>query len=146
MRSWLVGFFLVSALTMNLQAQERLINPGPGTPERKAILDAVRPAVEQKLKGEVVFVVNEIRVYKNWAFVMADPQRKDGKRFDSVRLFGKETSQMMDGLGVTALLQRKGSQWVLFEHGLGATDLWYSSYCDDNVRKVPKEVLGVCPS
>ena len=25
-------------------------------------------------------------------------------------------------------------------------DLWYSSYCDDNVRKVPKEVLGVCPS
>jgi hypothetical protein len=146
MKDWVVACFLASALMMNVQAQERLISPGQGTPERKAVLDAVRPAVEQKLKGEVVFVVREIRVYKNWAFVFADPQRKDGKKFDSVRLFGKETSQMMDGLTVTALLQRSGSQWVLVDHWVGATDVWWSSYCDDNVRKVPKEVLGVCPS
>lgn len=145
MKGLVVGFFLASALMMNLQAQEQLASPGPGSPERKAILDSVRPAVQQTLKGEVVFVVGTISTYKNWAFVNAYPQRKDGRRFDIVKLYGKETSQMMgEGLRVTALLQRIGSQWVLVDHRVGATDVWYMDYCDHKVHKVPKELLGAC--
>ena len=146
MKNGFLGMALAASLALAAQAQDKLISPGQGTPERKAILDGVRPVVEQKLKGEVVFAVNDIRAYKNWAFVMADPQRKDGKRFDIVKLFGKETSQMMDGLKVTAVLQRRGADWVLVEHMIGATDVWWTSYCDDKTRKVPKEVLGVCPN
>lgn len=143
-KSFLVMVMGVTCLA-SVHAQDRLISPGQGTPERKAILDGVRGVVEQKLKGEVVFAVNDIRAYKNWAFVMADPQRKDGKKFDIVKLFGKETSQMMDGLKVTAVLQRKGTEWVLVQHMIGASDVWWSEYCDDKSRKIPKEVLGVCP-
>lgn len=146
MKKFFAVALLMASIGSTAQAQDRLVSPGQGTPERKAILDGVRPAVEQKLKGEVVFAVNDIRAYKNWAFVMADPQRKDGKRFDIVKLFGKETSQMMDGLKVTAVLQRRGTEWVLVEHMIGATDVWWTSYCDDKARKVPKEVLGVCPN
>lgn len=145
MKKMMVSMMLGVAFFSAVQAQDRLISPAQGTPERKAILDGVRGVVEQKLKGEVVFSVNDIRAYKNWAFVMADPQRKDGKKFDIVKLFGKETSQQMDGLKVTAILQRKGAEWVLVEHMIGATDVWWSSYCDDKSRKIPKEVLGACP-
>lgn len=145
MKRMVVSIFVSLSCLASVHAQDRLVSPGQGTPERKAILDGVRPVVEQKLKGEVVFVVNDIRAYRNWAFVMADPQRKDGKKFDIVKLFGKEASQHMDGLKLTAVLQKKGADWVLVEHMIGATDVWWSSYCDDKARKVPKEVLGVCP-
>ncbi len=144
MRSLMVWFFMAWALLANVQAQERLISPGQGTPERKAVLDALRPAVEKELKGEVIFVVDTIRAYRNWAFVMANPQRKDGKKFDIVQIFGRDRSQHMDGLKVTALLQRRGSQWVLIEHQIGATDVWYADYCDNKAHKVPKELLEVC--
>jgi len=145
MKTLVAGMVVGMTFWTAVHAQDRLISPGQGTPERKAILDGVRGVVEQKLKGEVVFAVNDIRAYKNWAFVMADPQRKDGKKFDIVKLFGKETSQQMDGLKVSAVLQRKGTEWVLVQHMIGATDVWWSEYCDDKARKIPKEVLGVCP-
>jgi hypothetical protein len=78
--------------------------------------------------------------------VNANPQRKDGRKFDVVKLFGKNESMQMDGLTVTALLQRRGGNWVLVEHMIGATDVWWEKYCHEKPRRIPAEVLGVCPN
>ncbi len=47
-------------------AQDKVVSPGQGTPERKLLLDALRPKVEAELKTELVFVVTDIRASADW--------------------------------------------------------------------------------
>jgi len=103
-----------------------LVAAAPAPPERKAVLDALRPKVEAKLGPNVEFVVALLRVEKGWAFVIADPQRKGGKPIDGYRIFGDDFGNM-DGLRVDAVLQKRNGRWVVADYAIGATDVWY---CD----------------
>ena len=103
-----------------------LVAAAPASPERKAVLDALRPKVEAKLGPNVEFVVALLRVEKGWAFVIADPQRKGGKPIDGYRIFGDDFGNM-DGLRVDAVLQKRNGRWVVADYAIGATDVWY---CD----------------
>ena len=105
-----------------------------GQPERKAVLHALRPAVEARLGPNIEFVVQAIRIEKGWAFVMAEPQRKGGKAIDGYRLFGEDFDNM-DGLRVDAVLRKRGGRWRLVEHAIGATDVWY---CDVGPRELKR--------
>ena len=96
--------------------------PRPNSAQRRAILDALRPAIERRLGSNVEFVVSDIRVSGGWAFVMADPQRRGGRPIDGRRYF--RNFDDMDGLTVTALLRFQG-RWTLVDHAIGATDVWY---------------------
>lgn len=96
----------------------------PWSPERKAVLDALRPKVEAKLGPRVEFVVQVIRVENGWAFVMADPQRKGGKPIDGNGIFG-EDFENMDGLRVDAVLEKRSGRWAVADYAIGATDVWY---------------------
>ena len=96
--------------------------PAPGSAQRRAILDALRPAIQRRLGPDVEFVVRDMRVANGWAFVMADPQRHGGVTIDGSRYFPNYDD--MDGLTVTALL-RFGTRWTLVDHAIGATDAWY---------------------
>ena len=98
--------------------------PPPGSELRKAILDALRPAVEQRLGPSVEFKVTLIRVQRDWAFVIADPQRKGGKPIDGRRIFG-ENFENMDGLRVDAVLRKRAGRWTVVDHAIGATDVWH---------------------
>ena len=102
--------------------------------ERRAVLDALRPAVERKLGADVEFVVQAIRVENGWAFVMADPQRKGGRPIDGHRIFGDDFENM-DGLRVDAVLQLKEGRWKVVDYGIGATDVWY---CDVGPKKLKR--------
>ena len=124
-------------------AQDKVVSPGQGTPERKLLLDALRPKVEAELKAELVFVVTDIRASADWAFLMAKPQRKDGKKLDGKQIFG-ESWEHMDGFTVTAVLRKKSNQWTVLEYMIGATDVWWQSYCEQKSVLV-KQVMGVCP-
>lgn len=106
----------------------------PSPSERKALLDALRPAVEARLGPNVEFVVQVIRVEKGWAFVMADPRRRGGKAIDGNRYF--DDFDNMDGLRVDAVLQRRLGRWRLVDHAIGATDVWY---CDVGPRSLKRD-------
>jgi hypothetical protein len=95
----------------------------PAPSERRAVLDALRPAVEARLGPDVQFVVQVIRVEKGWAFVIADPRRRGGEAIDGNRYF--DDFDNMDGLRVDAVLQRRRGRWHLVDHAIGATDVWY---------------------
>jgi hypothetical protein len=107
----------------------------PASPERKAVLDALRPAIEAKLGPNVEFVVAVLRVENGWAFVMADPQRKGGKPIDGWRIFGEHFDNM-DGLRLEAVLRKDGKRWKVVDYGIGATDVWY---CDVGPRKLKRD-------
>ena len=71
-------FVAVAALAL-MAFSAAYTSPGPGSPQRKAILDALRPAVERQLGVRPIeFVVEEIRVGGGWAFVRVNPQLKGG--------------------------------------------------------------------
>jgi hypothetical protein len=99
--------------------------PAPGSAQRRAILDALRPSIEAQIGPDVEFVVRQIRVIRGWAFVLADPQRKGGAAIDGHRYFPDFDD--MGGLTVTALLRYRNHHWNLVEQAIGATDVWF---CD----------------
>ncbi|HEX8571349.1 MAG TPA: hypothetical protein VF759_01210 [Allosphingosinicella sp.] len=102
--------------------------PAPqGSAQRRAILNALRPAVERRLGPNVEFVVSSIRIRPGWAVVMADPQRRGGGRIDGRRYFPASDWEFMDGITVTAVLRFASARWSLVNHAIGATDVWY---CD----------------
>lgn len=53
--------------------------PPAGSPERKAILDALRPSFEARLKPPVEFKVEQMRVAAGFAWVSVHPQRPGGR-------------------------------------------------------------------
>ena len=99
--------------------------PAPGSPQRRAILDALRPAIEQRLEAPVEFVVRTMRVQDGWALVIADPQRPGGDRIPPERYYPGEALEMMDGLTVNGVLRFQGGGWRLVDHAIGPTDVWY---------------------
>ena len=108
-------------LALLLAAQQ----PGsPASADRKLILDALHPVVEQRVGAPVEFVVTKLRVDGRWAFIQAEPQRPGGHRINGARYFPGSWADM-DGLTTTAILRRQGKAWQVREWRIGATDAWY---------------------
>ncbi len=119
----LLGFLLlVAASPLAAQAGARI--PPPGSPERHAILEALRPPVQRTLGSRVVFHQVEIRVSGSWAFVSAEPRTPAGRRFQA---FLQECQ--CDDL-VYGLLRRVGGRWTLVDSFTGVTDVAYLVWLD----------------
>ena len=109
--------------------------PAPGTSERSAVLDALRPSIEAELGPSIEFVVEEIRVMDGWAIVNANPQRKGGGKIDCDRYYGADCQ--LGGIGVTGILRYSNRRWNLVERSIGATDVWWCN-------RVPYGLSDVC--
>lgn len=113
---------------------------------RKEILDALRPSVERKLNAPIEFKVDDLKVSGDWAFVRVTPQRPGGNAIDvSKTPMGK--LEIFDGVHTEAVLRRVGGSWRVQETETGATDVWYTEWCD----RLPKamfrngnEATGAC--
>lgn len=124
-------FALAAMLLAPLPAfAQSVSSPAPGTSERRAILDAVRPLVIAQVGPPVEFVVNDIRVVSSYAFVAVEPQRPGGGRIDYSHL----DDGMMDGLRTEAILVKRNGRWLVTQHATGATDVWYLGYCGEYPR------------
>jgi hypothetical protein len=106
----------------------------PASTERKAVLDALRPAVEARLGPNIEFVVAHLRIEDGWAFVIVDQHRKGGKPIDGWAIFGEHFDNM-DGLRTEAVLRRTKGRWRVVDWGIGATDVWY---CDVGPKKLKR--------
>lgn len=104
-------------------ANGQAYSPLPGSPERSAILDALRPSIEAQLGPNIEFVVKDFKVYRGWAFVLADPQRKGGAAIDGRRYFPDWYD--IGGLETSAILRFQHGRWNLVASNIGATDVWY---------------------
>lgn len=109
----------------------------PGSAQRRAILDALRPAIQAKLGPNIEFVVSRITVSNGWALVIAEPQRRGGGRIDPRRHFPADQVEFMDGVTVNGVLRNTGRGWRLVDHAVGPTDVWYCG-----VRGIPQRAFG----
>jgi hypothetical protein len=123
----------MSVVTVSLASKAAFAaphEPARGSAERKAVLDALRPAVEGRLGAPVEFVVKSIEVDRGFAFLKVEPQRPGGAAID-VKAMGLD-SEFMDGLTTYALIKRQSGGWTLVDWALGPTDVawwgWWDTY------------------
>jgi hypothetical protein len=114
-------------------AQSCPYTPAIGTPERKAIMDALRAPVESELKQKVKFVAQRLTACRGWAFLEATPQRPDGQPVDwAITPYRDAVAADMCGGGVDALLVQEGGGWHVREYVTCATDVpwvgWAQQY------------------
>lgn len=84
-------------------AQPESFTPPPGSPERKAIMDAMRPRAEQIAKQPVIFKVVSLTVTGNHAHAVVVPLGQDGQ---PARPYGQPFTLAAD-------LERNGNGWTL---------------------------------
>lgn len=129
--------FVASVLVSNAQT---VTHPDKGSSERAAILDTLRPPVEQKLKQKVVFVINTINALGNWVFVDGRLRTPEGKvpnwkntPYAQAARYGAQSD------GISALLRKSGNGWRITTYAIGCTDVcyvdWWKRY------KAPKAVF-----
>ena len=121
---------LVSAATA--RAQTATTTPAAGSPERKAIADALRAPVERELRQKVVFKIDELKLKDGWAFLRGVPQKPGGGEVDYGATPYKQ--RIDDGVfddGIVALLRRKAGKWQVVKYVIGATDVPYVTWDKD---------------
>ncbi len=111
-----------------------------GSPERKAILDVVRASVERRLGIKVIFVVERLAVYGDWAYADLHPRTEAGKRIDYRRTrYAKHYIPDLDSDAVDVLLRRDGTSWSIVQEAFLPTDVvweeWVKTY------NVPRELF-----
>jgi hypothetical protein len=97
--------------------------PAKISPERRAILAALRQELKTWTKLDVVFVVKYLKVKDGWVWVAAFPQSPDGKsKYEPVE----------------ALLQKKAGTWQVMEMRPGGADCEEDPDCADDARYFSK--------
>ena len=93
---------LVAALLLctPVRASDTNFTPLPGSPLRKALLDALRQDIKRMHGLDVVFVVRHLKVKDGWAWAHTQPQSPDGvNRYEDV----------------SALLELRNGAWTVAE-------------------------------
>jgi hypothetical protein len=106
--------------------------PKKGSPEYKAILDALRVPVEQELQQKVLFVVEGIKVQDGYAFMQGRPVQPDGAPIDYSRTVYQEAVQAgaFDD-AIFALLRWTDGSWKVLAYDIGATDVSWAPWASD---------------
>lgn len=132
-------FITIIGLAFSVTAQSAY-TPEKGSPERKAILDALRIPVERDLKQKIVFVADNFKVQGNWAFVGGTPRNAKGGSPDYSRTkYAEAENEGAFDNNFFALLKKTGGKWKVTTYAIGCTDVcfadWWSRY------KAPKGIF-----
>ena len=140
MRNLFRLLFVAGCLLAPSHAQAQAETPAKGSPVRAAILDALRGMVEGEVGKPVEFVVSDMRVLGEWAFVITIPQRPGGGEIEYVysRYQSWIDAGAFDGQAI-ALLRETPSGWLVYEYSLGATDVIWADWGEH--YPVPPEVF-----
>jgi hypothetical protein len=119
---------------------QRPHTPVRGSPERQALMDALRETVRSELGKPAIFHVRELRVLGDWAFADVSPLNPDGSRFD---FRGTPMEQAWrEGFvdhGMYALLRRQGGRWRVVRHAIGPTDVAWMAWEEE--LRVPRALF-----
>ncbi len=124
-RPALRGLFLAGVLMACLPAvaQTGPYTPPQGSPERKAIVDALRLPVSRMLKGPVAFAVSYLKVHRKWALLIAVPRRPNGDAIDYSDTKWADKVRHMDFKDeIVALMRQRGTRWRVVWYVIGAQE------------------------
>ena len=124
--SAMLALFLFTASGVYAQTA---YTPEKGSPERKAILDALRIPVERDLKQPIVFVPDSFKVQGTWAFISGTPQSASGgvPNYTGTKYGEAENEGAFDN-NFFALLKKTGSKWRVTTYAIGCTDVCFADW------------------
>lgn len=117
---------LVIVLCSLTALAQDVFTPEKGSPERRAIMDALRVPVERELKQRVVFAADTFNVEGDWAFLSGRPQTPDGGQPDyGITKYREAIKYGAFDNNFSALLRRSGDTWHVTAYRIGCTDVCY---------------------
>jgi len=97
-------------------------------------------AVERTLGIKVIFMVDRMTVFDEWAFASLHPRNATGNRIDYRRtLIAKDFDPEQDGDLAGALLRRKGAAWTVVEEAFLPTDVYWEEW--ETKYKLPRALF-----
>lgn len=140
MKKVLPVFLFILALSVTSVFAQKVYTPEKDSKERKAILNTLRKPVEKELKQKIQFVVNELNVAGNWAFVSGEPQTTSGKMPDySKTVYNEQVESDMFDNNFFALIKKSGKNWKIVKYYIGCTDVCYANWWEE--FKAPKAIF-----
>jgi len=133
MRALVIALALV-ACSPPAQEPTPMVSPAPeASPAAiSAELGAtLAPIVAAEIGQPVSFAPTEVRVYGDWAWLVAQPQTPEGAPIDWSHTPYAERAEagVLDGGGTTyALFRRENSAWRVIDHVIGPTDVAYMDW------------------
>jgi hypothetical protein len=119
---------------------QQIVQIGRDSPERKAILDVARVPVERRLGIKVVFVVERMTFFGDWAYAALHPRDAAGNRIDYRRtLFAKDFDPEQDSDFVGVLLRRNRASWSLAKEAFLPTDVFWEEW--ETKYKLPRALF-----
>jgi hypothetical protein len=136
----LTVYFLITIAAAATATAQSAYTPEKGSPERKAILDALRVPVERELRQKIVFVADNFKVQGTWAFVGGAPQSANGGEPDyrGTIYFEAKKDGIFDN-NFFALLRKSGGKWRVVKRAIGCTDVCYADWW--RTHKAPKAIF-----
>ena len=114
--------------------------PERGSPERKAIVDALRVPVKKQLRQKVIFRIDHLKVEKGWAFLLGAPQRPDGSSIDYTgTVYQEAVDEGAFDDSIVALLRNTNGKWRVVQYVIGATDVPYVDW--DTKYRAPRGIF-----
>ena len=124
--------------------QPWLHHPAVDSDEARAILDGLRPAIEQELGQRVFFYVSALSADGDFAFVQVVPRTALGGRIDYSKT--KYASALGDGsfdggpnAPTYALLRNVGASWTVLTFRVGPVGIPYADW--RNQFGAPKDIF-----
>ena len=135
--SAMLALFLFTTAGVFAQAA---YTPEKGSPERKAILDALRIPVERDLKQPIVFAPDNFKVQGTWAFISGTPQAPGGgaPNFAGTKYAEAENEGAFDN-NFFALLRKTGGKWRVTTYAIGCTDVCFADW--EQRYRAPKAIF-----
>ena len=110
--------------TLAQAPESSLHTPASGSPERKAILNALRVPVEKELNQSVVFVIETLKVKNNFAFVLSQTVQPSGAPIDYTKTpYYQDVQAGAFSDEAIGLLHWSDGSWDVLVYNVGATDV-----------------------
>jgi hypothetical protein len=134
----ILSLFMSFAPCTSLTAQQ---TPPAGSALRKSVLDGLRPTVQSEIGGPIEFVVSELRVLQDWAYVSAKPQRPGGAPipWSATKFREAWANDAMSDL-VLALLRADGGAWRVVDYAIGPTDVIWEGWM--KTHRLPRRLFA----
>jgi len=128
---------LILAIFTFAIAHAEVYEPKPGTPLRKAIMDAMRVPISKHI-GKTVEFSGELKVSGDWARFGGNVAPKDGKAPKN------ETAQSELELDFFALLQKMDGEWKVLSWGFSGDISAYEA-AKQKYPQAPKDLMPDLP-
>lgn len=111
------------------------------SPERKAILEALKQKLQPEVKQKPKMVVEVLMVKGAFAYFHGRVKDSTGKDIDFRKTVYKDAVKdgLFDGDGTAALLKKSGGKWKVLTYAVGPTDVAWACWWKE--FKAPKEIF-----